>query len=272
MSFIDRIKNHWKMIAFCIVGIFFCIMIIIGFFIFGAIPTFFMVWPWITSEVAEQADINIWLARSISVVTTVWLLFCFKNLFTFDARKRNMAMLMLAANLLVFCGTMYYVQRNWLFDRQGNALVRQSVQPDGSVRIVGLNTAFDPYTGRPTQLMTPDDAQVAWVNNNGVPQYEPFIPNERTRFFAPNGQAMVWYYEHSGGKLEFFKQPGVHPQLGPQAMLLPVNAQVIRRALNYIEKGEGAGIVGITKQPGESLDKYASLKALRDALQQSKAR
>lgn len=127
--------------------------------------------------------------------------------------------------LLIFTSLLLFIiTKDHHFGKDGNATMCKAYNPyTRQFDYIDCSNTVHPKYGT---IVQPCDRPI-----------ERIIPNNNTRCFSSDGYALLWYYQDELGKLEFFGQPGVYPQLG--CKLNPINQQIAKKMLNYIKNDRG---------------------------------
>lgn len=211
------------------------LLILIGLVKFGSLFAFFMIYPYVISEIIGMG-INPYLSKIIAFLVAIAILFVIKYVFSWRAEKRNIGYAILAGLFIVHSLTMFFITRDRFFGFQGEPLkycCRDSISnelicedapgycQDGTQRhsitaeeVVELKAreSSDKYNLKSATMEIPCWEVKNWFN-------------------AKNGQVLIYYEENPANNFHCYAGAGFSPITGRE--LKPVNAEVINRIKKF---------------------------------------
>lgn len=262
------IKSTWKENKKLILELCFFIVIFMGIIRFGSLLAFLAVFPWISDKLVAATGMNMWLAKLLTVPLAIFMIAAISFLFSRDKKKHNIGLAMFAGGMCLWYMAMFIMTKDLNFNPDGTPQKCVAQNIDGYYEDISCSFKVN-NLGFPVMPITPEIAKQVWVQKNGLPPVKRILPNKNLRFFDPNGNPLLWYYQYPDGKLEFFDQPGKHPQF-PDVILSPVNPQVVQALFAYIDRGEAGKIMAnIPQKAGATRDispEFQGLMDLKEAL------
>lgn len=240
-------------------------LVIIGMFRLGKVFGFLLVFPWFVSKL-ENAGVNIWLARAISVPIAVLIVMCISWLFSFSKEKRMRGLIVGTCIYCLWFFVLFAIQKDYNFNPlTGEPLKHYAATPYGYVE-VPAKWKVHPTFGTPVIKGTRELAISKAIEKKGLPELSRIEPTRDSVFFSPDGQPLVWYYQHPDGQIDLFPRPGVHPQLGVQ--LNPITPAIVAEIFKQIEKG--GDYVRTYSSDKLYVPSFEGLKKLHETLKKSR--
>lgn len=230
---VEKPKRHWKL-SLLVLGIIFFLVMLIGLFKFGSILAFFWFFSWTADKLVATTGMNIWSARSLAIPIAIFFAVVFWLMFSWNTKKRRQGFALLIGSVMLITIGMFFMEKDYVFSSDGTVSKCYAATPTGYEQVPCSWKVHRIY-GTPVQAFTQEMAISQWTEKHGLSNVKRVTPTKDLRFFAPDGTPLIWYYQYPDGKLEFFSQPGLHPQLGKVA-LSPVNAEVVSLLFNYLDQ------------------------------------
>jgi 4-amino-4-deoxy-L-arabinose transferase-like glycosyltransferase len=241
-------------------------LILISFFLFDDFFGFLVIFPWAAQEISDSMGIHVWLARSLAIPASLFLLYAFRSAFSVtNVVKRQQGLLILGGVMFVFSLTMFFMEKNYVFSSSGGIVKCYATTPN-DYEEVACNKSVHPVFGTPV-IKDPNQirgiAQAQWITKHDIPKVDRIVPTKDLAFFSPGGEPLLWYYQYPDGKIDFFGRPGIHPQLN--VMLSPINTEIASLTLRYMQERKGnlissasSGQTGTNTEEFERLQKVLS--------------
>jgi len=201
--------------------------------------TFEWLFSAITKNIIGELGYNIWLARAIAALFALAVTFAVFLILTWGKgakAKRSYGLTLLSFAIIIYSVFIYFASQDNQFKPDGSHSTCYSRGLDGKIEFVSCNWKIHPNYGTPVLPVTSEIMQEFQIQKNGLPEVNKLPVTKQTRFFSFDGKPLIWYYQHSDGKIEFFDKHGRHPQLN--VVLSPVSTEIVKQYLNYREKGE----------------------------------
>lgn len=228
-------NSSWKVIL-AIFGLVFFTFILISLFRLGSLFAFIWVFPWITQRLIFDAGMDIWLARCLAVGISAGVVYAIYLIFSWKKEKRAVGIVLLLSGFVAYSLTMFYMTKEYNFKPDGSSTKCVSITPNG-IEYVSCNYSVHPIYGTKVQPLSKEIIISMETKKSGnIPKIKRIEPEEDMVFFAPDGTPLIWYYQHPDGKLEFFDQPGHHPQLN--TILAPINPEIVKQFFEYLNEGK----------------------------------
>ncbi len=204
-------------------------------------------YDYIFQYLASSIGLNIWLIRIISIAFSLlvliygikWLWRVLSPSPLIKSKERNNALLGLSALLILFCLMMWFFTKNDIYNKIGEAQKCYAATPDG-YEYVDCSYKVHPIYGTEVKHVTPEIAII--IEDKRISEVTRIVPNRNFRFFSPDGRSLIYYYKRPNEKLEFFFQPGRHPQFNEE--LLPITPEIVKQLFEYYENGKDSMIIG----------------------------
>jgi len=247
-----------KQTVLTIIGI--ALLILILFALWGVKEFFTFKWIFslITDKVIAETGVDIWIARAIAGFVGLLLTYAIFLMLSWGKSrsvKVSIGLALLSVIVIGFSITMYQMTKDQMFKPDGTPAKCYTRLSDGEIVFADCNWKVHKTFGTPVLPVTEDVIRQYQVQQKGIPKMTPLTPSQDMRFFSYDGKPLVWYYQHSDGRIEFFGSPGRHPQLN--TVLAPVDSQIVSQYLQYREKGNNDMVI---------LSSDNALKGLRDDL------
>jgi len=216
-----------------------------------------------------DAGFNIWLARALSILPTVLIVYGFNLCFSiWSKRNRTVGVIIITTCLLLFFLGMYKATSNFNYDpNEGNPLNCYAYGMN-KYEQVPCSWKNHPQSGNPVikdPVQIQQLIQGGQIVDKGLPRIQRLTPDINSAFFSPVGQPLIWYFKHPDGRFELFANPGMHPQLN--IPLKPITSEVAIEILSYIQDGQKNMIV--SSENTRHLNEFqggSDLENLRDFL------
>ncbi|MDO8259962.1 MAG: hypothetical protein Q7T50_00500 [Candidatus Magasanikbacteria bacterium] len=259
-------KRSYKKMVFVVAII---ALVIFGIWLFGDILSLLAVYPWITDKFV-QIGLNIWLARALGIgFYLILLAYVIPLIFSLKKTNRRLGYLKLSGIMMGFMLVMYAANRDRNFDNNGENLKCYTRTPYGSIELSACSDSVHPIYGTKVEKMTKEIAAEMFRDKNTLPITNRITPTLNTRLFSPDGTPLVYYYQHPGGKIELFNQPGHHPTLAVSlSPLTPATAQILNSYLR--ERNYDMIITDGTARGNSSIQGDSPLKDLSSYLKEMK--
>ncbi len=210
----------------------------------------------------NQAEMNPWVARAISVpISAIYVYFGVIYLLSLKRKKIIIGSIVYLSGIVAFAILMFVVTKDYKFNEQGTPIKCEALNPNtGEYEIVDCKYNKHPIYG--TEVKPVD-----W-------EIKHFVPTLETRCFSSNGkEALIWFYKYENGKVEFFEQPGHHPQFGYK--LHPITTGIVKLMHSYLKDDPGM-IIGTGQdakfeiKERELIKKKANLDSINNVYKEKK--
>lgn len=183
-------------------------------------------------KIARVFNLDDNMARAISFVIWVLVIFFVSKLFALSKRSRLTGFLGLVSLLVVHSLLLSFGGRGHFFDASSGKPTKCYVLTrDGEVKYLE-RPGVDPVTGRVCRIYTQETAERLQSYAQGRRPERILVP--RPVFFDPrSGEPIAWFWKGNDGHVELFDFMGFHPENGEE--LLPVNAEI---AAAYMDQAQ----------------------------------
>lgn len=226
----DRVLRYMRR-TLLILGPLVCLLIVGAVLVYVLSPAadIWLVWKVYAryvDTISNLTGFNTYLVTALALVAFVPFYYAVTLVlyhpFTPRLRWRGITILLILA--VTYNVSLYYVTRDLTFGfKTDKALRYYALTPDG-VKFYdrpGVDTTY----GVALQPVTPENVVDLLAMSRG--EFRRLDDRGALSFFNPRtGAAMVWYFKHDDGALEFYNQPGFHPGTGRR--LLPATEMIYR--------------------------------------------
>ena len=148
-------KGH-KKLGFYLVGLAICLMAIIALVRFGTVLFLAPVWSWLTNSVVNATGLNIWLAKALSALLILPLIYVYSMVFSWRKKKRRIGIVLLSICTAMICVSMFFVTKDTYFSfKSGQANKWYIITPQGEYKF-STAPGFDPVWGKQYEVVTPE--------------------------------------------------------------------------------------------------------------------
>uniref|UniRef100_A0A7C4R5L0 Uncharacterized protein n=1 Tax=candidate division CPR3 bacterium TaxID=2268181 RepID=A0A7C4R5L0_UNCC3 len=204
----------------------------------------------------------LWISYLLSLFFVCLFFYSFRFSFSFKKKVRKKGAIILIGSYIFFVVVAAFVERDNAYTTSGKPTKCFASTPSG-YEYVPCNWRVHPKFGSEVKPVNQEVVASMWRNKNGDWHVERISPNKDTRFFSPDGIPLVWFYQKPDGSIDFFGQPGMHPQL-PEIELTPVTKEVVIRILEKSSQSEPTSTNSVSRTVEPNI---GSLKELGELLE-----
>ncbi len=241
---IKKILANWKYLGKVIVISIILLFLIIGFLRFGTVWFLFDIWKSVALKLQENFHFHRYLTYALAVPLAIVFYKLIDMALFANKRKRWIAIYLFSGIMVICFIAMFSIQKDWVFDaNNGTPLQCFARNPfDGKLELVPCSYNYHPVWGTKIETGTKELMQEYASQDEPLHTINRVLPNENTRFFTNDGTPLLWYYQRTSGKLEFYNHKGNHPQFA-NVVLTPVSTEIVQKLFKYLENGQDTMII-----------------------------
>jgi hypothetical protein len=225
-------KIHWRL-GFYIIGLVVCILSIFTLIRFGTILFWVPVWSWLTNYLTDKTGLNLWLAKGLTALLIIPLIYISAMAFSWKKRKRKIGIVLLCATTAIICFGLFFITQDVYFSpKNGLANKWYIVTLQGEYKF-SSTPGFDPISGKKYEAVTPQVMEEYNLQKQSA--IYSALPEDQY-FDKKTGQPVKWYAILPDKSIEFFPSPGVHPKYGTK--LKPATKEIVMKLELAREKAE----------------------------------
>jgi hypothetical protein len=231
------------------------VLLLIGIFKFGSLLALFWFVPWIAGKISQAMGIGMWPAYILAVIAA--LIAVYVLALTYRKATRRYGIILALATFVAFSLVMWYTEKDYMFGPDGTPTRCVADTPYG-YQYVPCSWEFHRVYKTKVIPVTREIANSMVIQEKGLPRITKLAISKDVRFFSPNGDPLVWYYEDPDGKIYISFRPEKHPHLN--ADLSPITPEIVKKVLD----GERVAVINEIEHPRTA--EGSELEKLRDFL------
>lgn len=236
-----------------------------GFLRTGSFLTVFVLYSWMWGWLHEHLGLHVQLARAVAALCALPLLLVLGMMFASDPQVRRKGIaLFFAISACVFVG-MYFMTRDWNFDRASGEPARWYVMTLQGCRFFDA-PGYDPELGIALKPVTTQALKECEALERGFASASVDQTQDNVYFDRITGEPVVWYFKHADGSVELFSMPGFHPRY--QSALKPITVDVVREMAKQEQDRQAK--LNQERQVKQEQDRQANLERQINLEQQAK--